>query len=210
MKLYLSSYRIPVPAALTALLGKTAAQTTIALIPNAKDYYAERARAFKLAQVQADAAALGYHAISVIDLRAYHDAAALEAALEGFDAVWVIGGNTFCLRYEAHRSGFDSAIRALLARGTVYIGESAGAVMAGTSLRGIELADEPAFAESVLWDGLGLVPQVVLPHADSVAYTELVAQANALHRASGTTPLLLNDNQALVVQGTKQHIVTAP
>lgn len=44
MKLYLSSYRIPIPSDLEKLLGKPLDQTSVALIANAKDYYTERPR----------------------------------------------------------------------------------------------------------------------------------------------------------------------
>ncbi len=62
--------------------------------------------------------------------------------------IWVMGGNTYCLRYEAQRSGLEAVIRDLLENGMVYGGDSAGALLAGTSIAGIESADNPAFAEA--------------------------------------------------------------
>lgn len=41
MRLYLSSYRIPTPGDFTKFIGKQPAQTKLALIPNAKDYFTE-------------------------------------------------------------------------------------------------------------------------------------------------------------------------
>lgn len=48
MKFYLSSYHIPSPDDLFALVGKEPAETKVGLIANAKDYYATRARAYKV------------------------------------------------------------------------------------------------------------------------------------------------------------------
>lgn len=42
MKLYLSSYRIPTPEDLFKLVGEDPHDISVALIPNAMDYYAER------------------------------------------------------------------------------------------------------------------------------------------------------------------------
>jgi len=57
-----------------------------------------------------------------------------------------MGGNTYVLRYEMRRSGFDVIIKDLLAAGIVYGGDSAGALVAGLSIAGVESADEPEFA----------------------------------------------------------------
>jgi hypothetical protein len=46
MKLYLSSIRIPAPKALANILNKPLVETSVALIPNAKDYYTKRPRDF--------------------------------------------------------------------------------------------------------------------------------------------------------------------
>jgi len=71
-------------------------------------------------------------------------------------------------------SRLADALPGLLDDGSlVYGGYSAGAVVAGTSLRGIELLDRtddfPAHYPSreVLWDGFGLVEGVLVPHYES-------------------------------------------
>lgn len=66
------------------------------------------------------------------------------------------GGNTFSLRYEMKRSGFEGAIRQLLDDGIVYGGDSARALVAGLSIAGIESVDRPEFAEEIINEGLGL------------------------------------------------------
>src|ERR1044071_3786501 len=122
MKLYLSSYRIPSPHALAQLINISDRPATVAIIPNAKDYYANRARAFKIEQTKQFLIEQGF-APTVLDLREYDNPEAIKKALQGVDMLWVGGGNTFCLRYEMQRSGFEHIIAELLENGLVYAGE---------------------------------------------------------------------------------------
>jgi dipeptidase E len=205
MRLYLCSYRIQLPDALADLLGKPLSGARVAVIPNAKDYYAERARAFKIGQMYEHLQELGLKP-ETVDLHDYHDGKKLLDTLKTFDIVWVAGGNTYCLRYEMQRSGFDQIVHELLGH-VVYAGESAGALVMGTSLAGIEAADIPEFSERVIQDGLGVIPKFILPHADSEYFAEANAEARRIHAAKDI--LSINDNQAYVVNGRSGRLVTA-
>jgi dipeptidase E len=171
MRLYLSSYRIGDRAgALLAMLGSG---KRAALISNALDNISPVAREIYRESVfdpVAQLASLGIVAED-FDLRRYFSRPeALGPDLARFDLVWVMGGNVFTLRRAMARSGFDTAIRDRLARDSiVYGGFSAGAVVAGPSLVGLELMDDPAdvpenYDKSVVWDGLGLIPYTIVPH----------------------------------------------
>jgi dipeptidase E len=205
MKLFLTSYRIPSPQALFELIGKDPAETKIAIIPNAGDYYAPRARSFKINVTQQYMKSIGFHN-EVIDLLEYSDGDKLLSALQQFDAVWVSGGNTFCLREAMQSSGFDKIASKLLRKGVVYCGESAGAVVAGISLKGIESADEPGFAEKVIETGLKLIPFYVLPHADNPNFFESLQAGRALF---GDSPyyIELKDIECLVVDGEEMEVI---
>jgi len=207
MKLYLSSYRIPALNDLLELVGKPANDTKVALIPNAKDYYAERARYVKIRDVTEFFTGLGFH-IAVIDLRKFADADVLQKALGQYDLIWAMGGNTFNLRYEMQRSGFEIAIRGLLKAGKVYGGESAGALVAGNNLRGIEYADDSEFAEKVLWDGLKLTDHFVLPHVGSADFKDVIQKAREIHK-DDKTMVEVTDSQAFVVNGTDARVIEA-
>lgn len=204
MKLYLCSYRIQLPEALAGLLGKPLSDTTVAVIPNAGDYYIQRAKQYKIGQIHEHLKGHGLQP-ETVDLQDFSDGQKLLEKLKSFDMVWVSGGNTFCLRYEMQRSGFDDIVNELLEH-VVYAGESAGAVVAGTSLKGIEAADIPEFAEAVIEDGLSLVPKFILPHADNERFAEANEVARQIHAADQT--ILLNDNQAYVVDGESKRVVT--
>lgn len=207
MKLYLSSYRIPTPEDLVRLTGKQPAEIRMAMIPNAKDYYAKRARDFKIKESITYMQALGL-APEVLDLWDYDSADKIESKLKDYDLVWVNGGNTFCLRHEIRRSGLEQVIKSLIENGLVYAGESAGAIVAGTSLHGVELADQPEFAESNIFEGLNIIPNVIIPHADSQDFGDAITKMIELHK-DDPTAIILNDSQALLVDDEASRIVTA-
>jgi len=207
MKLYLSSYRIPTPNDLAGLLGKPLSDCRLAVIPNAKDYHLPNIRAQKLDELIADLAQLELSG-DVVDLRDYDNSEQLQSVLSVYDLFWLAGGNTYVLRSEMHRSGFDQIITALLQTGKVYGGESAGAIVAGITLEGFEVGDDPDLANEVFWDGLGLVENIIAPHMDSLDFIEYVNHIKKLYSGNERV-IYLNDNQALVVNDLEQRIVTA-
>lgn len=206
MKLYLSSYRIPTPSDLEELLGKPLNQTSVALIANAKDYYTERPRNFTVSEFAKYMESLVL-SVDEVDLRDYDSADSLKAKLKAYDLIYASGGNTYMLRYEMRRSGFDKVIKELLDDGKVFAGFSAGALVAGISIAGVEMDDEPEFAEEVVKEGLNLVPFVILPHADNPAYKEILLIFRDIHR--GREIIELKDSQAVVFNDTEHKVVEA-
>lgn len=204
MKLYLSSIRIPVPQELSRLIAKPLNEVSVALIPNAKDYYTKRPRDFTINDLVGYMHKLGLK-VDIVDLRDYNDPKTLRNKLASYDLVWAMGGNTFMLRYEMQRSGFDQAIRELLENGIVYGGDSAGALVAGSSITGIESADEPAYAEEVIEEGMNLVPFVVMPHVDNPQFADVMLAAKKLHQ----NMIELKDSEAVIFDGNKHWIVEA-
>lgn len=204
MKLYLSSYRIPTPKDLEGLLGKSLQDTSVALISNAKDYYVKRARDFTVGDLVKYMEQLGLQ-VDVIDLREYRDADSVKQKLAGRDLVWAMGGNTYMLRYEMQRSGFDQIIKELLASGVVYGGDSAGALVAGQSIAGVDSADEPEFAEEYIADGLNLVPYVILPHIDNPEFTDVLPIFRKKHQDKES--IELKDSQAVIFNDHGHRIV---
>lgn len=169
MRLYLSSFRLGRHAdKLTTLVG---AGRAVGIIANALDHIPADDRQRHLRDVYDPHAVfrhLGFDPTD-IDLRAFApDTAALEDRLRACDLVWVLGGNVFVLRRAMHASGFDAAIKGLLATNAVaYGGFSAGACVLAPTLRGLELCDDPRAlgdASAVLWDGLGIIDVSIAPH----------------------------------------------
>ncbi len=208
MKLYLSSYRVPTTKDLFGLLRTNPNQTKVALIPNAKDYLAERAWNFKTNEAIEYFKGLGFEQVDVIDFRKYKESSDLESELAAYDLVWANGGNTFCLLYEMKRLGFGPIMKKLLDNGVVYGGESAGALVAGTTIKGSEAADEPGFSEEVHWDGLELTNHVIIPHVDNKMFEESLKSMIEMYKDDNSV-VLLKDNQTLIIDGEDKRISTA-
>lgn len=206
MKLYLSSYRIPTPSDLEKLLGKPLNQTSVALITNAKDYYTERPRNVTVGELVEYMENLGL-SVNQVDLRKFESAHSLKDKLKPYDLIWAMGGNTYMLRYEMRRSGFDKVIKGLLEEGKVYGGDSAGALVAGISIAGVESADEPLFAEELVEEGLSLVPFVILPHVDDPEFANILPSFKNRHKDKNI--IVLKDSQAAVFNAAEHMIVEA-
>jgi dipeptidase E len=173
MRLYLSSHKIGDSAgSLLAMLGGVH-RARAAIVTNGFDGASQTARDIYRNEVFDPKAVLGSLGIAAeeLDLRAYFgDPASLRRRLEQFDLVWVMGGNAFILRRAMRKSRFDSVIADLLEEDNlIYGGDGAGAVVAGPTLRGLELVDDPfdvpqGYDEYLVWAGLGLTRFTIVPH----------------------------------------------
>ncbi|KAJ1460950.1 hypothetical protein M885DRAFT_508435 [Pelagophyceae sp. CCMP2097] len=86
------------------------------------------------AGLQAD---LGLGRLEWIDPE-YTRGESLRTAVSGLgrvDVVWVAGGNTYNLAHHVHASGGGEIIKDLLADGTVFVGASAGSILAGRTVQ---------------------------------------------------------------------------
>ncbi|MCA9332250.1 Type 1 glutamine amidotransferase-like domain-containing protein [Candidatus Saccharibacteria bacterium] len=206
MKLYLASYRVPTPDDLIKLVGKKPENIMVAHIPNAKDYYSERARNFKINVVNTFLQDVGLKP-EVVDLNEYKKDD-LKEKLQEFDLIWAAGGNTFCLREAMHKSGFDDILSELLKSGVVYGGDSAGAIVVGPTLKGTETADEPEFSGNIIWEGIGVISEIIIPHADNISLGPALVPMLEMYK-DDPNAIILNDDQAYVVNGDKKVIVSS-
>jgi len=206
VKLYLSSYRIPTPGDLENLLDKSFKDCRTVIISNAKDYNPPAESAQKINELNAYMANLGFSA-DIADLRDYDDSQRLLEDLTVYDLIWVAGGNTYVLRREMQRSGFDLVVRDLIGGGCIYGGESAGAIVAGASLQGFEVADDSSLTDETIWEGLSLTDKIIAPHMDSPDLYEYTEHIKKFY-AGDERIVYLDNNQALVVNRGSQSIVT--
>lgn len=98
---------------------------------------------------------LGYELYSI-----HHEADPV-AAINDAEAIAVGGGNTFYLVHMLHKTGGMEAIKAAVAKGTHYMGWSAGSNVACPSLRTTN--DMPIF-EPASFDCTSLIPFQINPH----------------------------------------------
>lgn len=190
---------------LTQLVGKEAKDITFALIENAADV--EEASEAWLGEFREAIRSKGYQA-EVVDLRHWRDnQAGLYKKLAGKDVIWLGGGNTYYLRWILKETGADEMIKELVKNGKVYAGWSAGAMVAGPTLRHIEAMETRMAAPEPILDGLHLTNVVIVPHIDHKDFVESAAKTNQLLTQSGYVTVPLRDDQVLVIIGNERRVI---
>jgi len=128
--------------------------------------------------------------------------------LRNTHVLFIAGGNTFYLLDKAQRSGFDRLAKDLvLGKGIIYIGSSAGAVLAGPDIKPIELIDDPSSAPILTsTKGLELTDFVVLPHYGDKEYEEKFEKIIKDYENKYTLIPITNE-QAVIVEGSNYSIV---
>ncbi len=173
MKLFLTSYAAHSLDKVVPLLGASPEMLKVAFIPTASDIYHYRpwidsdrqklvSLGFKVFDVglQSDLDQAGFPVGDRVKKESELRSELLEA-----DILFVGGGNTFYLLEQAQKSGFLKIAKEMVNSGTIYIGSSAGSVLAGPDIEAVEFFDnksEAGYLNSTR--GLGFVDFVVLPH----------------------------------------------
>lgn len=156
--------------------------------------------------------ALGFSATRILAADAT-SAESFSQTLSGIDVVYLAGGNSFALLAALRGNGSGQALVAAVRAGLPYIGMSAGSVVAGTDLDPIALLDDPRAAPQLDgYTGLGLIPHVVVPHADGKLPDYPSSVFERIDREYGSQfPLLfLYDDEALLVSGGSARVVESP
>ena len=123
--------------------------------------------------------------------------------LVAFDVIYVCGGNTYYILDRMRKTGLDTFIKRSIKKGSIYIGVSAGSIIAGDT---IEIAgwgstgDTNAIKLKNL-EGLHLVKTAVFPH-----YIQRLKNEVATFKEHVDYPVeALRDGEALIVIGNKQR-----
>ncbi|MFZ5437923.1 MAG: Type 1 glutamine amidotransferase-like domain-containing protein [Patescibacteria group bacterium] len=121
--------------------------------------------------------------------------------LTATNIIWMAGGATGYLMYWLRRHGLDKTLPKLLAKNKVYIGSSAGSMVASRSLSVCEWYLHENEQGAGFIPGLGLVDFEVYPHFQ----TDQLEQIKKLRQKNQTgMPLyLLKDGEAVLVDGFK-------
>lgn len=171
MKLYLSSYK----------LGNNIDElkkwieekgNKIVLIPNSRDVYEDSERLRRGINDNVEMLReIGFD-VEVISLKKYFgNPEQLEIDFSKYNAFFAIGGNSFALRKAMQLSGFDEYLKKQVDNPNfLYSGYSAGICVLSPSLLGLELVDPPINPyndEDVIYEGIGLLDYVLVPHYKS-------------------------------------------
>ncbi len=203
--LLLTSSGLTTPAlasACIAALSKPAAEIRALMITNA----AAGAAAVYVAQSKKELEDLGIPGahITVAVLSDPKTHAAAQKAAPEFDLVYVCGGNTFAILDALRKTGLDARVRDAVRSGALYIGVSAGSILAGPDIAiagwgsegdrndiGLQGAEELA--------GFGFVDLTVAPHFRD----ELQGEVDAFRKTVKYPVYELKDGEGLLVNENK-------
>lgn len=123
--------------------------------------------------------------------------------LEVVDIIYVQGGNTFYLLLQMRKSGFNKIIRKLLRKGIIYIGVSAGSVVAGATIETASWKTDKDKFGLINLKGLKLVKLNIFVHYKP-EYEEMIKQKS---KRVKNKLRILTDEQALFVFGKKNILI---
>ena len=174
MKFYLSSYKLGNKASILQSWFEQTKNKKIALIPNAIDY-STKGQEFMAKKNQRSLKLLAGIGLEpeVLDLKDYFNKKEeLKTKLSEFAGVFIRGGNTFVLRAAMKLSGFDQIITQIKEnpqtkqeKGFIYSGYSAGICILAKLFN--PDANNHKIANQTIWEGLGFLTYMILPHYDS-------------------------------------------
>ena len=125
--------------------------------------------------------------------------------LMAFDIIYVNGGNTYYLLYWTKKNGFDRVAKEFLRGGGLYIGVSAGSLIAGVSIEVLNYTKgDPNWIGLKDFSAMELTQRAIEPH-----YTQESEEAILKYqKASGVEVVRLADGMALVGEdGGEFHLM---
>ncbi len=134
----------------------------------------------------------------------------IKADLGDIDVLYVSGGNEFYLKEKGKNNNFAEFVKELVNSGVIYIGTSAGSIIAGTSMAELQNPkDLSTLKHPVDIVGYGLVPYTIIPHWGSVNFRNTwLSDESFNYMFSGKTPLIaLNNYQYIEVIGDESRII---
>lgn len=204
MKLFLTSIAAKVLDKIVPLLDRSPSTLNVAFIPTAGDIYKNTSW---IDDDRNKLKELGF-SIRDIDLKG-KDKQTLEKELSGIDIIFVAGGNTSYLLEQSQLSGFLEIVKDLVKKGVIYIGSSAGSMLASSNIEIDKVFDDGEFGKELSsYEGLGFIDFVVLPHADNPKYEPYFKKISEQYGEKYDLRKL-NNNQILVVKDDVTQIIDA-
>lgn len=180
------------------LAGKKAGQAKVVLVPTAARTKEELGYVQESKQELLDLGILPEN-IGVLEL----DKPVSPSEVDGFDAMYVCGGNTFYIMQKVRENGFDQAIKKFVADGKLYFGVSAGSILVCPDISIAGPWDENDVGLKDM-SGLGLVDFIVSPHYVPEEKEMVDGFAEKLKHEI----IRLTDDQALLVVDGKHEKIT--
>lgn len=131
----------------------------------------------------------------------------VKQALEGVDIIYVIGGNTYYLLEHIQKTGFTEIVKDKIKAGAVYIGASAGAVVACPDIGYIENLDDPSKADLTDFTAMKLLDFLIMPHIDHESYSSQIIPIVEKIKKGNQMVIGLKEDQGLVVEGSYLKVI---
>lgn len=194
-KLFLTSIACNILDQFVNLLDCPPSELIVAFIPTAADIYENKSF------VDDDRNKLSELGFKILDINITGKSEAiLQEQLKNVDIIFVAGGNTFYLLEKAIASGFNNIVKKHVESGKYYIGSSAGAVLAGSTIEPIKLLDDPSKAQNLKsFEGLKLIDKIILPHYGNKKYQEKMNQILRDYPDVRGKLIKITDTQAIII-----------
>ncbi|HWQ60181.1 MAG TPA: Type 1 glutamine amidotransferase-like domain-containing protein [Candidatus Fimivivens sp.] len=125
------------------------------------------------------------------------------ANVRSADIYYVCGGNTYYIMDRLRKTGVDELLKTVFNKGKLYLGVSAGSIIAGPDIGIARLGDENDVRLEDM-TGLGLAQCVISPH-----YSELEARELESYRSEHAEERVIpiSDEQAVYVEDGNTSLV---
>ena len=121
--------------------------------------------------------------------------------------VFISGGNTFYLLQELKRKNLTSYLKERIENGLLYIGESAGSVIAAPDIEYASIVDDKTFATELNdYTGLNLVDFYIVPHFEEEPFVESSRNTVELYKDKLDLKLI-NNKEAILVENNNFTII---
>ena len=121
--------------------------------------------------------------------------------------VFISGGNTFYLLKELKRKNLTSYLKERIENGLLYIGESAGSVIAAPDIEYASIVDDKTLATELDdYTGLNLVDFYIVPHFEEEPFVESSRNTVELYKDKLDLKLI-NNKEAILVENNNFTII---
>ena len=123
------------------------------------------------------------------------------------NTVFISGGNTFYLLQELKRKNLTSYLKEKIENGLLYIGESAGSVIAAPDIEYASIVDDKTLATELDdYTGLNLVDFYIVPHFEEEPFVESSRNTVELYKDKLDLKLI-NNKEVILIENDDFRII---